>query len=104
MYLSTARGSLADFCCEEWTVTFEVDCDNENLSATGQTVCRNGSTFDGGNNYYIVSDTEYSYQGESSFTYWRINASGVIQSSGTFTNCDDCTGSGGNTGGGGNEF
>ena len=105
MYLSAGRGSLSDFCCgNAFSVTSELETGSESYSQLNQTVCQNGSTFSGGNNYYIVSDVEYSYQGTSSFNYWRINSSGTITSTGTYTSCNCGGGSGGDEGGGGNEY
>ena len=105
MYISAGRGSLSDFCCgNAFSVTSELETGSESYSQLNQTVCQNGSTFSGGNNYYIVSDVEYSYQGTSSFNYWRINSSGTITSTGTYTSCNCGGGSGGDEGGGGNEY
>ena len=80
-YLSTGYTNPGDNCGGAAAITTAVTSDATSITAgANQTVYSNGSRFNGGGKYYLVSTTSYTSNGDPGDTYqlWKISSIGIV--------------------------
>lgn len=80
-YLSTGYNDPGDNCGGAAAITTAVTSDATSITAgANQTVYSNGSRFNGGGKYYLVSTTSYTSNGDPGDTYqlWKISSTGIV--------------------------